>query len=65
MKKILYILLLLIPVLSKGQVNLLSGNLQIWSSPTPLVGSKFLVTGTFSDTKGLWYASDIDLGMYM
>lgn len=66
MKRLIYIILLLIVTVSvKGQVNLLSGNLQITGFPSSLPSSKFLVSGNFNDTKGLFYASDITTGMWM
>lgn len=66
MKRLIYIILLLIVTVSvNGQVNLLSGNLQITGFPSSLPSSKFLVSGNFNDTKGLFYASDITTGMWM
>ena len=60
---LLFALIFVLWVPLAGQTGLVSGNLNVTVFPTSLGGGKFLVSGTFSDPKGQWFASDVDTGM--
>lgn len=59
MKNILFAILIFIPVLSWAQAGLVSGEIVVSSIPANTGGGVFEVSGTFSDSKGLYFASDI------
>lgn len=50
---------------AQAQTGLVSGNLNITVIPSNVGSGRFQVSGSFSDPKGQWFASDVDTGMVM